>query len=187
MRVELVDVTPPEMIQLAAAGRLDLVIALEPTVTETPGFHWSEFRRLHLVLVMREDHPLARFKQLAPKHLRDLPLIGLGRENFPAYVPHIRELLEPHGFAPHFLALENDGVPTLFASLEAHRAAALLSDNVTAFLPRSLVWRPFRPRFAPIVARIGLSLQRPSPFARALLELLRDEQSRTPSAPSSAG
>ncbi|RYG66963.1 LysR family transcriptional regulator, partial [bacterium] len=112
VRVELTDVSPPEMIRMAVSGQLDVIITLEPSVMATPGFKWSEFRRVSLILVMRADHPLARRKRIPPQLLGGLPLVGLGRKNFPDYVPSIRRSLKPLGCTPQFVALEEDGVPT---------------------------------------------------------------------------
>lgn len=182
VRIELADVSPPEMIRMAVDGRLDLVIALEPAVTVTAGFQWTELRRIAHVLVMRADHPLAKLKRIAPPRLRDLPLVGLAQSAFPDYVPHVRALLKPWGFEPHFVALETDGVSTLFATLEAHHAAAILAESVVEFMPRSLVCRPFFPKFDPVVAKIGVCSTRPNPHAETFAKLLRKEAQRSKSA-----
>ncbi|MBL9210229.1 MAG: LysR family transcriptional regulator [Opitutaceae bacterium] len=178
VRVELVDVSPTEMIGLAKKGRLDAIVALEPSLTTTPGFQWSVLRRVNLVLVMRADDPLALLKRVPPRRLREVPLVGLARENFPDYVPHLRRILKPHGVAPRFVALESDGVSTLFATVEAHRAAAILADSVVGIMPRTLVCRPFSPNLDPVVAKIGISATYPKPYAAAFARLLREEAER---------
>ncbi|WP_221032598.1 LysR family transcriptional regulator [Actomonas aquatica] len=175
VRIELSDVSPPEMIRMAIDGRLDLIVALEPSVTATVGFQWTELRHITHVLVMGADHPLAKLKRIAPARLRDLALVGLGPPDFPDYVAHVQRLLKPFGFGPSFVALEPDGVSTLFASLEAYQAAAILADSVAEFMPRSLVCRPFSPKFAPMVAKIGVSATRPNPHAETFATLLREE------------
>ena len=174
VKVELTDVSPPEMIQMAVGGQLDVVIALEPSVVSTRGFKWSEFRRLSLILIIRADHPLARRKRISPKLLCGVPLVGLGRKNFPDYVPSMRRSLKPLGCAPHFVALEEDGVPTLFAGVEAYNAAAILADTVSEFLPRSLVWRPFHPKFDPIVARVGIYERQHNVHAELFVAILKE-------------
>ena len=126
---------PPELIQMASEGRLDIIISVEPSVTATAGFQGKELRRLSLVLVMREDHPLARLKRIPTKRLRDLPLVGLAPTAYPGYVPHIRSILKPFGFRPKFIALETDGVMTLFTKTEAYKAAATLANGVFGFMP----------------------------------------------------
>lgn len=172
VRIELADLAPPEMIRKASDGGLDVVITLESSVAKIAGFRWTPFRRMSLVLAMRPDHPLARLKRIPPKRLRDLPLVGLAQSAFPDYVPHIQRILKPFGFGPSFVALDTDGVSTLFASLEAYNAAAVLADSVRAFLPRSLTSRPFSPGFDPIVATIGVSETHPNPHADAFVNLL---------------
>ncbi|WP_267908299.1 LysR family transcriptional regulator [Luteolibacter yonseiensis] len=173
VKVELADVSPPEMIRMAQSGQLDVVIALEPSVLASPGFKWSEFRQISLILIMRADHPLARRKRISPKLLCGLPLVGLGRKNFPDYVLSIRRSLKPLGCVPHFVALEEDGVPTLFASVEAYNAAAILADTVCEFLPRSLVGRPFHPKFDPVVAKVGICEARHSAHAELFVTILK--------------
>ena len=178
VRVELVDVSPPDMIRMAQEGRLDVLVALEPSVTTTPGFQWSVLRQINLVLVVRADDPLARLKRVPPKRLREVPLVGLAREHFPDYVPHMRSLLKPHGVEPRFVALESDGVSSLFATLEARRAAAILAESVVGIMPRALVCRPFFPNFDPVIAKIGVSATNAKPYATAFAGLLREEATR---------
>jgi len=178
VRVELVDVVPTEMIRIAKEGRLDVIITLEPALMAAPGFHWSVLRRINLVLVMRADDPLALLKRFPPKRLRDVPLVGLAREHFPDYVPHIRNILKPHGVVPRFVALESDGVSTLFETVQAHRAAAILADTVVGIMPRALVCRRFVPNFDPVIAKIGVSATSPNPYADSFARMLREEATR---------
>jgi DNA-binding transcriptional LysR family regulator len=178
VRVELVDVSPTEMLRMSKEGRLDVIVALDPTVTTAPSFRWSVLRRINLVLVMRADDPLALLKRVPPRRLREVPLVGLARENFPDYVPHMKSILKPHGVTPRFVALENDGVSTLFATVEAHRAAAILADSAVGIMPRALVYRPFFPNFDPVVAKIGVSATNPKPYADSFAGLLREEATR---------
>jgi len=64
VRIELADLSSREMIDQAKAGRLDLVITPEPSATDVlPEFQWSELRRISIVLVMPETHPLAKLKK----------------------------------------------------------------------------------------------------------------------------
>lgn len=176
VRIELADLSSREMNELANEGRLDLIVSPEPSATTAvPGFQWLELRRVTPVLVMPEAHPLARLRKIAPARLRDLPLIGLARENFPDYVRYIRAILKPHGIAPRFIALENDGVSTLFAALEANRAAAILADGIASMIPRTLVTRPFSPALPEVAVRIGLPAVRPNPHAEVFARLLRAE------------
>jgi len=178
VRVELVDVSPTEMIRMTKKGGLDVIVALEPSLTAISSFRWSVLRRMNLVLVMRADNPLALLKRVPPKRLRGVPLVGLARETFPDYVPHMKSILKPHGVVPQFVALENDGVSTLFATVEAHRAAAILADSVVGIMPRALVCRPFLPNLDPVVAKIGVSATNPKPYAESFAGLLRDEAKR---------
>jgi len=179
VRIELADLSSREMIDQAKAGRLDLVISPDGSAThEVPEFQWSELRRISPVLVMPETHPLAKLKKIAPTRLRDLPLIGLARENFPDYVRYVRTLLKPFGVTPRFIALDNDGVSTMFAALEAHHAAAILAEGVVSIMPRALVARPFSPALSDAPVSMGFPAVRPNPHAENFARLLREVAER---------
>lgn len=177
-RIELADLFPKEMSRMARDGELDVVITLESFEKETPGFQWEEFRRMALALVMRADHALAKRKRISPQMLEDLPLVGLHQETFPEYLPHIRKILKPRGITPRFVALERDGVSTMFATLEAYNAAAIVADSAVSGLPKSLVCRPFFPAFAPIIAKIGWSANLPRPHVNSFVKSLRKAAQR---------
>src|SRR6266436_5421902 len=109
VRIELMDLSSKEINELADEGRLDLVIS--PGISITKGiseFQWTELHRLQPVLVMPVTHPLAKLKCIPPMRLRDLPLIGLARGNYPEYVPHVRGILKCFGVSPRFVSLVND-------------------------------------------------------------------------------
>jgi DNA-binding transcriptional LysR family regulator len=178
VRIELADLSSREMNELAKAGRLDLLITPEAPADAVPGFQWSELRRMTPVLIMPETHPLAKLKKIPPVRLRDLPLIGLARENYPDYVRFVRAMLKPFGITPRFIALINDGVSTLFPALEANRAAAILSDGVASIMPRTLVARPFSPSLSEGSVQLGLPAVRPNPHAETFARLLREEVER---------
>ncbi len=175
VRIELADLSSREMNEQANAGRLDLLIGPQPSASEVPGFQWTELRRVSPVLVMPESHPLARLKTIAPARLRDLPLIGLARENFPDYGRYVRSMLKPFGVVPHFIALENDGLSTLFAGVEAHHAAAILAEGVAKIMPRALIARPFSPTLSAVAVMLGRPAVRPSPHADTFAKLLQGE------------
>ena len=175
VRIELMDLSSREINELANEGRLDLVISPGVSVTKgIPGFQWTELRRLQPVLVMSETHPLAKLKRIPPVRLRHLPLIGLAKGNYPEYVPHVRGMLKPFRVSPRFVSLVNDGISTLFTELEAHRAAAILTEGIISIMPRTLVARPFAPMLPSATVMVGLSALRPNrhaeTFARMLLE-----------------
>jgi LysR family transcriptional regulator, benzoate and cis,cis-muconate-responsive activator of ben and cat genes len=179
VRVELSDLSSREMIELAQAGRIDMVITPDGSPADVPSFQWLEFRRVQPVLVMPLTHPLARLKRISPSRLRDLPLVGLARDNFPEYLPFIRSILRPHGIAPQFVSLEADGVSTVFAALEANQAAAIFAEGIANILPRNLITRPFFPALTQKQVMIGFPLDKPSShaddFARILCEVERSK------------
>jgi LysR family hca operon transcriptional activator len=173
--VELSDLSSREMNAKAREGLLDLLVTAYAPAHQMPGFQWTELWRVSTVLVMPKSHPLAKLKKIAPTRLRDLPLIGLAQENYPDYVQTIRAMLEPFGVKPQFLALINDGVPTMFPVIEAHRAAAILAEGVVNIIPRTLVTRPFSPALPEISDKVGVPTLRASPHAATFARLLREE------------
>lgn len=198
VRMELADLSPREMNEQANAGLLDLLVTPEASSTAVPGFQWIELRHVSPVLVMPENHPLSRLIKIAPARLRDLPLVGFARENYPDYVRYVRSLLKPHGVVPRFIALENDGLSTVFAALEANHAAAIVAEGIERIMPRTLVTRPFSPALSPLVVMLGVPAVRPNQHAETFAELLREEvgptktaqndrKSKPPSISSSAG
>lgn len=178
VRIELEDLSPREMSEKAAAAQLDLVIVPAGVEGSIKGFQWSELRRMSLVLVMAQTHPLAKLAKIPPKRLSGLPLHGLGRANFPDYVPRMRALFKPFGVTPHFTVLVNDGVTTMFAGLEATNGATILADGVISVLPRSLVMRPFSPALPDVVILAGLPADRANPHAETFARLLREAAGR---------
>src|SRR6266446_10659396 len=183
VRIELMDLSSKEINELADEGRLDLVISPGISITKgIPEFQWTELHRLHPVLVMPVTHPLAKLKRIPPIRLRDLPLIGLAKGNYPEYVPHLRGMLKPFRVSPRFVSLVNDGLSTLFTELEAHSAAAILTEGIITLMPRTLVARPFTPMLPTASLMIRLPALRPNPnaeaFARMLLEEVRRREGR---------
>jgi len=175
VRIELSDLSSSEMDKQGREGLLDLLITPDAALFEMPGFQWTELRRVSPVLVMPATHPLAKLKKIAPTRLRDVPLIGLARENYPDYVRMVRAMLKPFGVTPRFIALINDGVSTLFPALEANRAVAVLADGVENIMPRTLIARPFSPALAEISVRAGVPEIRTNPHGATFARLLRDE------------
>jgi len=177
--IELEDLAPREIADKVAEGRLDLVIAPASIETMIRGFQWSEIRRLSQVVVMGKKHPLAKLTKVPPRRLKGLPLHGLGRVNFPEYVPWMRAVLKPFGVIPNFAVLVNDGISTMFVGLEATNGVTILTDGVASVLPQSLVMRPFSPALPDVIILAGLPADRPNPHAETFARLLREEAERT--------
>ncbi len=175
VRVELFDLSPLEMSEKAAAGSLDLVLTAAGTESANPDFQWSELRRLATVIVMAERHPLSRLKRIPPARLKEMPLRGLGRVNFPEYAPKMRAILKPFGVVPRFEDQSADGISTLFAALDAHAGAAILTETIACSLPPSLVMRPFFPPLAMTVVVAGMPAVSPGQNAERFVKLLREE------------
>jgi hypothetical protein len=66
----------------------------------------------------------------------------------------------------------------LFTELEAHRAAAILTEGILSIMPRTLVARPFAPMLPSAAVMIGLSALRPNPHAKTFARMLLEEVRR---------
>src|SRR5882762_6113624 len=134
------------------------------------------------VRIELRDLSSREINELANEGRLDLPLIGLAKGNYPEYVPHLRGMLKPFRILPRFVSMVNDGLSTLFTELEAHSAAAILTEGIITIMPRTLVARPFTPMLPSASVMIGLPELRPNPnaeaFARMLLEEVRRREGR---------
>jgi LysR family hca operon transcriptional activator len=178
VRIELADLNPVEMKGMAAEGRLDLMVLPDRETDQIQGFRWTELRHTFSTLVIPAAHPLARLKKIAPARLRNLPLVGFGRENFPFYAPRIREILRPFDVTPRFVLLINDGLASLYNALEANHCAAILPDVTIPTIPRSLVSRPFMPALPNTTIMVGVPEDRSNQHAEEFLRILQQETRR---------
>lgn len=176
VRIELADLSSREIHEMAAAGQLDLVVSPGVSVSKgIPGFQLTELRRLQLVLVVSERHPLAKLKRIPVARMHQLPLVGLAKDNYPEYVKTLRGIFKPFGVSLRFISLVNDGVCTLFEDLEAHNSAAIFTEGISGMLPRTLVARPFASKLPTAPVMIGLPALRPKPNAEIFARLLIEE------------
>lgn len=176
VRIELADLSSREINEMAASGRLDLVVSPGVSVASgIPGFQLTELRRLQLVLVVSERHPLAKLKRIPVARMHQLPLVGLAKDNYPEYVTTLRGMFKPFGVSLRFNSLANDGVCTLFEELEAHNSAAILTEGISGMLPRTFVMKPFSPKLPSAAVMIGLPAFHPKPHAETFARLLIEE------------
>lgn len=183
VKLELSDLTPREMSERASAGLLDVALMPAGLEAATPHYTWTELAHQLPVLILPPTHPLARLKKIPPVRLKEVPLRGLGRVNFPEYAPQLRAILKPFGVTPRLTDQSADSVATLFAALEANQEAVVLTEGIVAALPRTLVMRPFSPSLAATVIKLGLLTVGPSPHAELFARLLREEATRRKSLP----
>jgi len=176
VRIELSDLSSREINELANKGLLDLVVSPGISFMKgIAGFQLTELRRVQPVLVLPGKHPLAKLKRVPVERLRNLPLVGLAKENYPEYVQSLRGMLKPFGISPRFASLVNDGVSTLFAELDANDAGAILVDGIADIMPRTLVARPLSPKLPSVPVMIGLPALSASPHAETFARILIQE------------
>lgn len=176
VRIELSDLSSREINEMAAAGRLDLVVSPAVSVTQgIPGFQLTELRRLQIVLVVSERHPLAKLKRIPVARMHQLPLVGLAKDNYPEYVPTVRGMFKPFGISLRFISLVNDGICTLFEELEARNAAAIFAEGISGMLPRTLLMKPLAPNLPSALVMIGVPALHPKPHAKTFASMLMEE------------
>lgn len=181
VRIELADLSSREIGEVAGAGRLDLMISPGFAVTKgVPGFQFTELLRLQPILILPVGHWLAKLKRIPVGRLRNLPLVGLAKDNYPEFVTTVRGVLKPFGISPRFVSLVKDGISTLFVELEAQNAASVVADGIVGILPPTLVARPFAPKLATVPVVMGLPVLRPKPQAELFARLLIEEARRGP-------
>ena len=78
--------------RLSGSG-LDLLILAQGLEGCLPEFQWTELLRLSPLLIMPRGHPLAQLAEIEPAGLREQPLHGLGRADFPEYAERLRDIL----------------------------------------------------------------------------------------------
>jgi DNA-binding transcriptional LysR family regulator len=178
VRIELADLNPVAMKARAAQGGLDLMVLPDREAEKIQGFRWTELRSTSSALVIPAAHPLARLKQIAPARLRNLPLLGFGRESFPGYTARIREILRPFDVTPRFVLLINDGLASLYNALEANHCAAILPGVAEPTMPRTLVSRRFKPALPNTTIMVGVPEDRPNQHAEEFLRILQAETRR---------
>ena len=178
VRMELFDSTPREMGRRVSGSGLDMIILAQGLEGCLPEFQWMELRRLSPLLVMPRGHPLARLAAVDPAVLREQPLHGLGRADFPEYAERLRVILKPSGVRPLLTSQSADGVATLFATLEANGGLAVLTEGILDMLPAALVSRPFSPALAPTVVVLGFPAVQPNVHAETFARLLHEEAGR---------
>ena len=180
VRLELFDSTPREIGKRASGKGLDMAILAQGLEGCLPDFQWMELQRLAPLLVMPRRHPLAKLAEIDPAELREQPLHGLGRADFPEYAERLRVILKPFGVRPRLASQNADGVATLFATLEASGGLAVLNEGILDRLPAALVSRPFFPALAPSVVVLGLPAVPPNVHAETFAQLLHEEEGRVP-------
>ena len=179
VRLELSDLNPQAMSDMAAAGAIDVAILPNGLESIVPAFQWVQVHALFPVLVMPRNHPLSKLKKIPPRCLREHRLHGLGQAQFPDYAPRLRAILGPFGIKPILATQAADSLATIFAAVEADGALAVLTEGVADMLPKSLVSRPFSPALTPVIVFAGLLAVQPSSLAQTFVRLLCEAAKRT--------
>ena len=183
VRLEFSESTSQEICRRVRHGGLDIAILAQGLEGSLLQFQWMELQRLSPVLVMPRAHPLAKRKAIDPAALREQPLHGMGKTDFPEYAQRLRLILKPFGVKLLLATQSADGPATLFATLEASGGLAVLNDSALDMLPAALVGRPFAPALAQTVVLLGIPATEPNAHAETFAQLLREEANRPPAAP----
>ena len=123
-RVELLDLTPGEMLAGLEDRKLDIALTIART-GKTRGLKWMNLARATWRLAVGRQHPLARRQRIAPADLAGVPMLALGRRDYPHYWETLAAWLRRHRLRPK-IAGEYDGAESLIAAVESGLGVALI-------------------------------------------------------------
>jgi len=173
VRLELADLSDHELVAQLSAGTIDLALTAIGVGAAFRAARWTEIARIAPSLILPANHPLARLKRIKPAQLRDVPLVGLDRASHPEYHRLLRTILKPHNVTPKIFR-HADGMASLFSTLTAESAVAVLPGSVGSLLPAVLTIRPFSPALQDIVLGAGMPAGKNNPHAELFVSLLRE-------------
>ncbi len=156
-----------ELAEALVARRIDLGVALSPI--GLPGLETSEIGTTSCVVLIRTQHPLARRKQLGPKHLAGEPEIGFG--SWLDFGRSLDAAFEQAGIERR-VAIEVGTTLSAMALVREGAGVAVVDGLSARDLPPGVVARPFVPalrRRILLVRAVGLGTSKlASSFIAAL-------------------
>lgn len=173
VRLELSDLNDREIVAQLSAGGLDLALTAIGVGAAFRAARWTEITRIPPGLILPVHHPLARLKRIRPEQLRDLPMVGLDRATHPEYHRLLRAILKPFNVTPR-VSRQADGMSSLFSTLTADSAVAVLPGSVAGLLPAALTLRPFFPALEETVLGAGMPAGKGNPHAEFFVSLLKE-------------
>jgi DNA-binding transcriptional LysR family regulator len=113
------------------------------------GLAFADWDHESLLLVLPEDHSLARIRKLQWQHLQGLPWVMISRQEAPAFRDHFSKLIESHGLAVQ-IAQESDTVQSVLIMVAAGIGASMVTQRAKNLIAAGVVFRKL-PQPQPVV------------------------------------
>lgn len=126
-QVELLDLTPVEMLGGLEGNKLDIAL-LAASGAKSRGLTWNHLLRAEWRLAVNRRHPLARRQRISPADAAKEPLLVFNRRDYPGYGGIVTAWLRRHRLPPE-IAGEYDGAESLIAAVESGLGVALVTTR----------------------------------------------------------
>lgn len=106
--------TPQELSKAIQNGKLDIVFVLNVYLpTDVSGLRIVPFEHNRLLLIVPENHPLAKRKSVSIRELEKEDFILMNRPKSPVIVDYVTHLCRENGFTPHASYYINDALQAI--------------------------------------------------------------------------
>ena len=175
VRVTLHDMSSEEMLRALRQNELDLSLMAHPGRSLPKGLTAQIIRQHDFQIALPVDHPLSKRRSLRLEQLKDEPLLGYSRSDYPEYFRDVSILLEsqPETQKPlHPFAEEYDSHSSLIAAVESGRGVAIVVSGLAQLTGSGITLVPLLPKkFAVSLCAVWLGKQ-PTALAKAFLQTL---------------
>lgn len=149
VRVSLHDLSSEGMIGGLRRGDLQLALMAHPGRSLPKGFAAQPIRDLDYRIAIAKDHPLAKRRSLRIADLRNIPLLGYSRADYPEYFRDVLTLLGGKAAGkkqPSPFAEEYESGSALIAAVQSGQGAALVVEGIGQLAGSGIVLLPLVPR-----------------------------------------
>ena len=127
-------------LQLEALDRGTIHIGMVTGPIHSPGLDQTMLQKNKMVVVLHEDHALARLKKIPLKKLADLPFVTGRKEQWSHYLSHMESVCRQAGFQPNIVQ-EADEANGLFGLIAADMGITVYVDTVQNCIRRGTAVR----------------------------------------------
>ena len=127
-------------LQLEALDRGTIHIGMVTGPIHSSGLGQTMLQKNKMVVVLHEDHALARLKKIPLKKLADLPFVTGRKEQWSHYLSHMESVCRQAGFQPNIVQ-EADEANGLFGLIAADMGITVYVDTVQNCIRRGTAVR----------------------------------------------
>jgi len=170
--------------QLAAiaAGELDIGIVRLPDVDVPPEVTLRQLLVDPLVVVIRDDHPLAAQSTVSLAQLRDEPFVMYPAAAGTGLYRHLMHLCDELGFRPRVVQEAREGT-TLIGLVAAGLGISILPGPLSCIHVEGVCYRPLSDASAVSIASLATRVNDTSPLVAHFIELLGEMGTPCPTPP----